>query len=320
MADFKMMHPFVQIEASREKGLITLRGPPEDVKRCQHDLMTFVLQKETRILVGRESSFIVGKGGATINRLVESHKVIIDVTETGEDVFTCTVAGPSVDSAVAEIDSILNANKEVTECIHVDAIMRNTLLTDSGAPIKLLQKNVNDAVKEFAAGVIQLNFSKEDRSSLVVKGRYIAMETAKKVINEFLEKIQASLVVIDVDPFAITQLIGKGGETIKKIKGDGVVNIEVDKTLGRVTIQSQDDEEVKRVESEIKRILDENKIVRIPVSCSRLVFRELLRSDKKDEINSKVWMGLDEDNSTIVLRGTQENVSRACGVIIPYSF
>jgi polyribonucleotide nucleotidyltransferase len=317
MADFKMMHPFVQIEASREKRVVTLRGPPEDVKRCQHDLLTFVLQKETRILIGRESSLIVGKGGATINRLVETHKVVIDVTETGEDVFTCTIAGPSVDSAVAEIDSILNANKEVTESIHVDAIMRNTLLTDSGAPIKQLQKTVNDAVKEIAGGGIQLNFSKEDRSILVIKGRHVAMETARKIINDFLEKVQSSLVTIDVDPFAISQLIGKGGETIKKIKGDGVVNIEVDKALGRVTIQSQDDEEVKRVESAIKSILESNNVVRIPASCARLVFRELLRNDKKNEINAKVWMGLDEDTSTIVLRGTRENVSFTLHVYRP---
>jgi hypothetical protein len=313
LADFRNDHPDVQIEANRDKGFISLRGPPDAVQLCKNELLHFALKSETRILVGRESAIVVGRSGATINRLVESHRVTIDVSETGEDVFTCTIIGPMVDAAVAEIDAILQANKDVTEEIAVDQIVRNTLLTDNGIPIKQLQKQVNEAVKDIAGGGIQLTFSKGDTSNvksvLIIKGRQAVMETAKKIVLEFLEKVQASLVTIDVDPFIVAKIIGKGGEIIKKLKNGKVVNIEVDKVLGRVVIQSQDDSEVNRVEAEVRSIMAENQIVRIPLPAARLIFRELVRSEKKDEINSLVWMGLDDDASSLILRGTRENVS-----------
>ena len=313
MTDFRNHHTDVQIEASRDKGVISLRGPPDAVQLCKNELLHFTLKSETRILVGRESAIVVGRSGATINRLVESHRVTIDVSETGEDVFTCTIIGPTVDAAVAEIDAIIQANKDVTQEVVVDQIVRNTLLTDNGIPIKHLQKQVNDAVKDIAGGGVQLTFSKGDSSNvksvLIIKGRQAVMETAKEMVLEFLVKVQASLVTIDVDPFIVAKIIGKGGEIIKKLKNGKVVNIEVDKVLGRVVIQSQDDCEVKRVEAEVRSIMAENQIVRIQLPAARSMFRDLVRSDKKDEINALVWMGLDDDTSSIVLRGTRENVS-----------
>jgi polyribonucleotide nucleotidyltransferase len=313
LADFRNHHADVQIEASRDKGLISLRGPPDAVQLCKNELLHFALKTETRILVGRESAIVVGRSGATINRLVESHRVTIDVSETGDDVFTCTIIGPAVDAAVAEIDAIVLANKDVTEEITVDQIVRNTLLTDNGIPIKQLQKQVNEAVKDIAGGGVQLTFSKGDssnvKSALIIKGRQAVMGIAKKMVLEFLEKVQASLVTIDVDPFVVAKIIGKGGEIIKKLKNGRVVNIEVDKILGRVVIQSQDYCEVKRVEAEIRSIMAENQIVRIPLPAARPMFRDLVRSEKKDEINALVWMGLDDDASSLILRGTRENVS-----------
>lgn len=254
----------------------------------------------------------MGKSGATINRLVETHKVTINVSETGSEVFMCTIIGLDVDAAVAELDTILQANKEVTEEVFVGQTVRNTLLTSGGAPMKQLREKIAVAVKDIPGGRIQLSFNNaegsDDKSVLIMKGRYAAMEIAKPVVMEVLEKVQASLITIDIDPLVVPQIIGKGGETIKKLKNGKLVNIEVFKIFGRVVIQSQDDSEAKRVEEEIRLILEQNQVVRIQASFARATFRELMRSDKKDEINSSVWIGLDEGSSSIVLRGTRENV------------
>ncbi len=314
MADFRSQHPGLVIEASRDKGVISIRGAPDAVDTCREELLHFPLITETRVLLAHEASFVVGRSGATIKRLVETHKVTIDVSEKGSDVFMCTITGLDVEAAVAEIDAILLANKEVTEEIFVGQTVRNTLLTSGGAPMKELRTQIGEAVKDITGARIQLSFnnvdSSDDKSVLIIKGKYAAMEPAKKIVMEFLEKVQASLVTIDVDPFVVPKIIGKGGETIKKLKDGKLVNIEVYKIFGRVVIQSQHDSEVKRVEQEIRLILDENQIVRIQLPSARAIYRELLRSENKDEINSSVWIGLDEDSSSIVLRGTRENVSK----------
>ena len=223
MADFRSTHSDLQIEASREKGVISIRGDPEAVELCKEELLHFPLKSETRVLVGRESALIVGRSGATINRLVETYKVNIDVSEKGSDLFMCTIIGPDVEGAVAEIDSIMLANKEMSEEIVVDNIVRNTLLTDGGAPMKQLQKQIVEAVQEGGGGGILLSFKNkagdnDEKSVLVVKCKHGIMETAIELVSTFLAKIEASLVTIDVDPFVVPMIIGKGGETIKNIK------------------------------------------------------------------------------------------------------
>jgi polyribonucleotide nucleotidyltransferase len=313
LQSFRDRHPDVQVDASRDKGAVSLRGLPEALARAKNDLLSIQLESETRVLIGRQASAIlVGKSGSTINRLVEEHQVTIDVSETGDDVFTATVIGNPVAAAMTEIDAILESNKAISTSITVDSIVRNTLLADAGAPIKALQKSVNEAIKDIGSG-IQLSFAKEGKDHvLVVKGRRAAVLIAKELVVETIAKIQASLVIMTVDPFIIPKIIGKGGETINKLKNGKVVNIEVDKVSGRILIQSEDEAEVKRVEEAVNDIVAKNQINRITLSASsaKPMFRELVRSEKRDEINQLVWMGLDDDASAIILRGTRENVSQ----------
>jgi len=327
---------------------VSLRGLPDAVANCQADVLTLAasLVSETRVLIGRQSSAIlVGKAGSTINRLTEQYQVTIDVTETGDDVFTATVVGLDVTAAMQEIDTLLEDNQNVEESLTVDAIVRNTLLTDAGAPIKALQKKVNAAVKDIGGGV-QLSFFNKDETKgnnkssssekkgnyrspsssanniLMIKGRRAAVVIAKEMVTAALETIAASLVTITVDPSIVPQIIGKGGETIKKLKKNTtdkkvVINIEVDKVTGRIVIQSQDDVQVQRVQDDIHAIVAKNQVVRIPLAAAtgKPMIRELVRSKHQDEINKSVWMGLDNENDAIILRGTREDVD-AIAIIV----
>lgn len=303
------------MDAFRDKGIISLRGLSNAVQAAKAELQTVSLESDTRILIGRESAIVVGKAGSTINRLTETHKVVIDVSETGDDVFACKVIGPAlcVEACITEIDQVMEANKDIVETVIVDSIVRNTLLTDQGSPIKALQKKVN-AGNGGGGGGIQLSFAKDGDNThiLQVKGRRAAVGPAKELVEATVQQIQSSLVTLQVDPFIVPKIIGKGGDTIKKLKGgDKTVNIEVDKTTGRVVIQSQDKAQVERVQDAIQVILDENQIERIALSPSTIkpLFRELIRSPQRNEINALVWMGMSEESSTIILRGTRENVS-----------
>lgn len=313
MAEIRKAHPNVQVDAIRDKKIVALRGLPEHVSRARQDLMNLHLTKKSRTVSGKESAIVVGKGGSSINKLVESHEVSIDVDACGDDMFTVAVVGPAerVESALEEIDEILRANKDVVFDLNVDQVVRNTMLSDSGAPIKKLQKDVNEQVT--GKGLIMLSFNKDasgDQATLLIKGRLAAVTEAKDLVEAAVQKVKDSLITINVDSFVVPKLIGKGGETIKKIRGGNNVTVEVDKAAGRVVIHSPDDAEAQRVAAEINALLEENQLRRIDYDPAlvRKIFMDL-RFKHKTEIAELVWMGLDDDASQIVLRGTAENVS-----------
>ena len=293
-----------------------LRGLAEDVEAAKQALLALDIISNTRRLQGKEYSTLVGKSGATINKFVEDHQVMIDIDEVREEEWLATITGPpaNVESCFVDIEHVLAMNREVVEKLSVDPIVRNSLLIDSGAPIKKLQFEINERVKPMG-GQVMVAFNKEQtddsKSVLMIKGRYAAVMVAREMVQEMISEVERSLVIIDVDPFIVPRIIGKGGETIKKLRNGNAVNIEVDKVIGRVVIQSPDDAEVKRVEAELNAIITENQLERIEFQQSvvKPLFRELSRSEDKAKIAALVWMGLDEDTNQITLRGTRENVS-----------
>ena len=300
----------------REKKHIQLRGLPHDVTAARMALLMLEIVSRTKRLVGKEYANIVGKGGSTINKLVSDHQVTIEAEEVQEEEWLATITGPltNVEECMVSINNVLAMNRDVVDSIAVDAIIRNTLLVDAGAPIKKWQAEVNEKVTSIG-GFVMLSFAKEQTSdnkvSLMIKGRFSSVTVAKDMVLELIAKLQASLVIIDVDPFVVPRIIGKGGDIIKNIKDGKPIFIDVDKTLGRIVIHSQDQDEVNRVESVIKAIIKENQIARIgfQLSIAKTMFREIGRSEHKATISALVWTGLDEESGEIVLRGTKENVS-----------
>lgn len=318
LAELKNIHSDVQMDAVRDKGFVYLRGLPENVARAKEELLHMEMTSNKRTVSGKEAGLLVGKRGVTVNRLVEEHDVAIDIDETGDDVWTATIVGPAekVESACQEIDGLMEANRDCTFEVPVDQIVRNTLLTDSGAPIKKLQKDINAKVTN--KGTIFLSLSKNSGAAcnLLIRGRLGVVAEAKAYVEEAVKQINDSLVTIDVDPFVIPKLIGKGGETIKKMKNGTSVNIEVNKKAGRVVIQCQDAGEVQRVAQEVEKILHENQLLRIDYDPAlvKKVFMNFLRSKQKEEMGNIVWLGMDDSAGHIVLRGTPENVSPLCEI------
>ena len=316
LGDIRKAHPGVTIEPVREKKLVQLRGLQQDVTAAKVALLMLDLVSRIQRLVGKEYANIVGKGGSTINKLVDDHQVMIDVDEVQDDEWLATITGPltNVEECMVSINTVLAMNRDVVDSIAVDAIIRNTLLADAGAPIKKWQVQVNEKVTSIG-GFVMLTFAKEpttdNKVALMIKGRFSSVNVAKEMVRELIAKLQEALVIIDVDPFVVPRIIGKGGEIIKNIKDGKSIIIDVDKTLGRIVIHSQDQDEVKRVEAEINAIIKENQIARIGFqhSIAKSMFREISRSEHKATISALVWTGLDEESGEVILRGTKENVS-----------
>jgi biopolymer transport protein ExbD len=218
-----------------------------------------------------------------------------------------------VDVAMESIGKLLDLNKEVTEQVHIDPIVKNVFLNNGGVRIKQLQKDINAKTKE-NLGSVFLSFDKDaalEDSSILVKARRSALEIALEMLDEAIKDIMASVVTIQVDLFIVPRIIGKGGAHIKEMKKQGKgVSIEVD-NAGKMQLYGSDHADVEAVLHTIQKMVEENQVERLDFDLStiKLTFRALVRAKSK-EINSLVsGMDLDEETSQIVLRGSAKKVS-----------
>ncbi len=176
-------HSDVYFDLSKESMIMKLRGKPNAVSDAKDAVASFDIIKETIEVVGRETAIVVGKGGVTINALVEKFNVGIQVEDNNEkssssgssnsnsnnnnkksndenDKAVVVITGiPSdVKAAAEEIQMMLHNNEDIETSIVVSALAKNGFLEDSGKMIKKLQKDVNELLD--CKGV-RLNFENE---------------------------------------------------------------------------------------------------------------------------------------------------------------
>lgn len=72
-------HPTVRLSVQRHTQTITMKGLPADLDQLKADLNRLELAVHVMSLSDAEASHVVGKQGATVERLVTSYQVAIDV-------------------------------------------------------------------------------------------------------------------------------------------------------------------------------------------------------------------------------------------------
>lgn len=319
-------HPNVYLDLDRESTIVRLRGRPEKVSAAKAALLGLDVKCESRALTSREISLVVGKGGATINKLVESYNVVINIDGKDTSATSVEVVGmaDNVDAAYQEIDKILYDNEEIDDEFVVDQMVRNNFLADSGVVMKELQADISKKTEHNGGGVL-LQFEKRPKeeqhkseSKLLVKASRLNMPIAKEVIQKKISEVEANVLTITVDPDMIPTIIGKGGSTINELRKEGTgADIEVDKITGKIKIQG--DEEVKQaVTKAIDKIVSENQVLKVEIDKSMIgvIFGEPgkeMKAKVMDEIGAALLLGGDENH--IILRGTDEQINGAADIL-----
>jgi len=318
LTELRSRHPYAHLAVNRSSTQVRIRGIAKDIETVEEDLLSFDLtQKELRAAPS-ESLVVVGKQGATIERLILSHQTTIDVKRKDEEDSVITIAGPAdrVETAVREIELMLSANKEISLTVAVDPNVRAMFLLKSGEGIKNLNKKVNEATSEKNCF---FGLSMGD-DGVVVRGKAKAMQMAIDIVEESSREVEASIVRIKVDPFAIPAFIGKGGMTMKKLRDGKLVNVEMDRIVGEIVLCGPDPAEVETLEKSFRSLAAEHLVERISVDTPELksLYRELIRSKVGKEVSDLVFPGLDEADSVILLRGDAESVKKASEVVNGY--
>jgi rRNA processing protein Krr1/Pno1 len=306
----------VTINILRKSGKLTLRGVPERVAEVKDTILGLDIVTKDRLLQGQELSIIIGKKGATIGELVRRHKVSIDLEKVGNDNDTGTayITGPSsqVDEVLAETEELINENREVFENIYVNVVLKKILLHNSGKSMKNLQRRVNESLKEESD--LTKCALKFDNSLLVVKAKQSIISAAMDLVKAELELYEGLFTDLEVDPFIVPTIIGRNGETVRKLTEDKPSFVEMRRNNGKIALGATSVEELEKLKGEILKLINNNSILRVSADPEMMKsqLRELGRSKTRNVLNKlQVRVDLESKTSSFILCGKKENLEQA---------
>lgn len=316
-----------------------VRGSPSDVNAMERKILELEVVESDLHLSARDSGLLVGKAGSTIVSLVETYQAGIEVqrpkksekesrkSENKNELTRVTVFGPSekVSQAIAAIQEMVETNKDHDATIEISPMVKIILLLTNGAGIQSIRKKASEAMKSLEGGAasnsVAINLNE---TTLTIKGTANALQCAFDVVNAEIASIQSNLIQIDVDPFIIPVIVGKGGQGIKDLKeGTISVFIDVDRETNCLSICGLQQEEVKNVEASVRAFIGDNHVHRIALgsdeigssSSFALLYSNLSRSKNFKEARELAFILADESKNEVVLRGKQEDVLKASTVI-----
>jgi transcription antitermination factor NusA-like protein len=347
LSQLRERHSDVYFNISRSNGdeaatnQVRVRGSAADIQAFKSDVHGMHLLVTTELqLTAREAGLLVGKAGATIAALVQSHQAAIEVKRPPkkdeaadpEETTKVTISGPSdnVAAATAEIEAMVEANKDREAFVSVDPHVKAALLLNNGAGIQTLHKKANAATKKALGGVdatnsgasyVAVNFS---NGGIAVKGKVKALESAMVVVTEEVSRIESMLITITVDPFVIPAMIGKGGQGVKDLKeGTKTVYLDLDREAGKIVVCGLEKDEIDKVIQAIEAAKADHHVQRLRLDCDddsgtnsfSAQFRNFLRSAAMKDVKELVFMVADDAAKQLVLRGKPENVTKAASLV-----
>lgn len=329
-ARFQQDNPNVYFDLSKEASTMSIRGKPDDVAAARKDVESLVVVSRVKSVSQKEAGLVVGKGGATINKLVESHSVVLNVTNHDKDeTSTVEIIGEesNVVAAHAGVEDIIFQNEELEESVVVRNMQRNKLLSNSASAIKEVQAEVNSEIS--GGGGCLLVFEKRERSlsredmnepsKLLIRTSRANMEKAKEIVKKHVDAYEADIVRVDVRPDIVPAVLGKGGATINALRqvGSGA-EIDIDKTTGVCFIQSEDSETRDAVKASIEKIIAENQTRKIEIQKTMIGL--CLGGDSGKEMREKIAeiganLSVDPSDKYMVLRGTIDQINASVTIL-----
>eukprot|EP01012_Entosiphon_sulcatum_P047379 TRINITY_DN6428_c0_g1_i2.p1 TRINITY_DN6428_c0_g1~~TRINITY_DN6428_c0_g1_i2.p1 ORF type:complete len:1282 (+),score=318.03 TRINITY_DN6428_c0_g1_i2:45-3890(+) len=214
-----------------EEDFITLRGAPAQIVKAKEILAeilkeaaaTRVLTEEMRV-EKHMHPYIIGKQGAFVRDIRDRTGVQVNIPpkDTDLSIITLRGTGDAIKKAKMMIleklndESGTNTGPIITETITVERSLHSWLIGKAGASIKRIRDETG----------VQINLPSREAASdeIVLKGTEENVEKAKRLIQK---RVRAGMddrdAVVEEVPFdkqLSAAIIGKGGETIRKLRDE----------------------------------------------------------------------------------------------------
>jgi len=311
------------VDVSRAEGKLLIRGSPEQLKVIKGKIYGLDITSKERQLAGREYAVILGKKGVTIDRLCSEHLVSIEVVKVNNCFTSAIFTGPPsmVEAVLNDVEELMYDNREVVEVISINIITKNILLAEGGRYMKAIQERLVQSIPDGNCYLsVNKDFVAKDHPELLVKAKQTMISEALQFARGIIQEFDELVVKLTVDPYVIPRIIGKGGETIRKMTSGKSVFVEVDRISGEICYGATTVELLDDVRIEIDEVIDNNSVLRIksdPAILKRQ-YRELGRAGIKNELNGIVWLDIDEDDSCYIVRGKKQDLDKGKAVIEDY--
>lgn len=271
-------------DQGERSDVVKVRGPKDDVDQCCRYLQKLAKElSETNYqlkvsVFRRVHKYIIGKGGANINKIREETNTKIDLPSEGQNSDEITITGRKENCEKAK-DRIQKIQNELDNIIDVDIMIpgkfHNALI---GAGGKLIQ-----SISEECGGV-SIKFPPPDSKSdkVTIRGPKDDVQKAKMMLVELSNEKQISSFTAEVKakPELHRYLIGRNGANIRKIR---------DKTGARIIFPNEKDtnkeaitiigkkEAVEKAASELRSIIQElDKVVEDTMIIDRKYHRHFV--------------------------------------------
>ena len=293
-------------EDDGDKDQVVIRGTTAALEKADIMMNEFIalFRKENQILKFPPAltSLIVGKKGATVTKIQTENEVNIDVKRKEGEI---RVKGneENVIKAIAALQAILDSYESVTLTGTSDEL--GSIIGKSGANVKQLAED--------SGAQIKVN---REAGTIDISGESSNVEKAKADITALLEKYKRENIVMKVNPDFVPSLIGKGGESIKKLRKELGLAIDLGaKGTGKVTLRGSEELIEKAKETLLAlaaKYEKENVIVRIrPDAYSALIGKggATIQGIQKD---TNTQIDVRKDKNEVRVRGSdEENVKEA---------
>eukprot|EP00536_Pseudo-nitzschia_multiseries_P012145 jgi/Psemu1/31055/gm1.31055_g len=309
------------IEVYRAGGKVRLRGIPKDIAGIKEKILDLGIVSREREFEGREEiNILIGDNGATIDGLCQKYTISIDVGKAvGGKTPVVFIGKPDmIEAALNQVETLIEENKEVVEIIHISIVIKDILLAEGGRHINAMREEIVQAIPNGRCflNVKDKHRTTNDKPELVVKAKQSMLTGALTFARDALKKLDSLVVKLKVDPYAIPRIIGKGGETINRLKEGKPVTVEVDRTHSEVWYGATSVEALDELRKEIDQVIDSNCVVRIQADTDYLKrqFQSVKVAVSKSGLDG-YWLDMDEHNSCYVIRGEKQGIDKATEIV-----
>ncbi|XP_026745631.1 vigilin-like [Trichoplusia ni] len=209
-------------DQGQKRSPIKLRGPQEDIERCEKYLHKIIKEIAESSYVQEVPifkqfhKFIIGKGGANLRKIRDETQTVIDLPAEGDDSDVITVRGKreNVEDAVKRIQQIHNEKANVvTEEVTIAPKYYNSLIGAGG-------KLIHSIMEECGGVLIKFPPAESDSDKVVIKGPIEDVEKAKQQLlaHASERELTSHTAHVRAKPEHHKFLIGKNGANIKKIR------------------------------------------------------------------------------------------------------
>lgn len=328
-------------EADADKESIHLLGTTDEVVRAKAELESIIKQLnesvELKMEVDAKYHVHFKRVGAQLLKEIQDQNGNVVISFPGkaaEDQRTVTIKGikQCCESAKARIEEIVDdMDHQTTLTVEIPAVHHRVLLSNRGQKVQEIQSRYN----------VRIRFPRRDAApaegedaapaddQIAIQGRDTACEKAAEDLRALVPISKTINVPIDAHRF----LIGRGGETIRKIMQDNDVNINVPKDEAQseeITVSGSVeavDGALEDIRSKLKEYEDQaedrklrqwSMTINVPseyhqkiIGIKGVVVNELR---KKHDVNISLPKG-EEKTDEIVVQG-YEDKARACAAEI----